>query len=76
MASIKILGVKFYTESFISSISIIVLSLIFVAYLVWQIQKGELKPPPPPSITRTKHPGLTVKLCVLTGLTAKFPQVA
>ena len=39
--------------------------------------EGDLKPPfPHPGITRTKHPGLTVELCVLTGLTAEFPQVA
>ena len=39
----------------------------------------ELEVPPPlphPGITRTKHPGLTIELCVLTGLTAEFPQVA
>ena len=38
--------------------------------------EGDLKPPPHNGITRTKHPGLTVVLCVLTGLTAEFPQVA
>ena len=48
----------------------------FLAYLVWQIQRGLEAPLPHPGITRTKHPGLTVELCVLTGFTAEFPQVA
>ena len=76
MTSIKFLGVKFCTESFITGKPIIVLSLNFLAYLAWQIQRGLEAPLPHPGITRTKHPGLTVELYVLTGLTAEFPQVA
>ena len=76
MTSIKFLGVKFCTESFISGKPIIMLSLNFLAYLVWQIQRGLEAPLPHPGITWRKHPGLTVELCVLTGLTAEFPQVA
>ena len=76
MTSIKFLGVKFCTESFITEKSIIVLSLNFLAYLVWQIQRGLEAPLPHPGVTRTKHLGLTVELCVLTGITAEFPQVA
>ena len=76
MTSIKFLGVKFCTESFITGKFIIVLSLNFLAYLVWQIRRGLEGPLPHPSITQKKHPGLTVELCVLTGLTAEFPPVA
>ena len=76
MTSIKFLGVKFCTESFITGKSIIVLSLNALAYLVWQIRRGLEGPLPHPGITQTKHRGLTVELCVLTRLTAEFPQVA
>ena len=76
MTSTKFLGVKFCTESFITGKPIIVLSLNFLAYLVWQMQRRLEAPLPHPGTTRTKHPGLTVELCVLTGLTAELPQVA
>ena len=77
MTSIKFLGVKFCTESFISSISITVLSLNFLPYLVQQIQRGTFKPPSfLPVLQGKKKPGLTAELCVLTGSTAEFPQVA
>ena len=73
MTSIKFLGVKFCTESFITAKSIIVLSLNFLGYLSIIYLEGPL---PHPGITQTKNPGLTVELCVLTELTAEFAQVA
>ena len=73
MRSIKFLGVKFCTESFITSISIIVLSLNFLAANT----EGGLKAPLSlPVLQGAKQSGLPAELCVLTGLTAEFPQVA
>ena len=58
MTSIKFLGAKFCTESSITGKSIIVLSLNFLAYPVWQIQRGTWSPPPPSRYYTDKTSGV------------------
>ena len=75
MMSIKFLGVKFCTESFYNREIYDCAKFEFSSLSSLANAEGDLKPPRP-GITRTKHMELTVELCVLTGLTAEFPEVA